>query len=53
VLLFSEADILCPADASDGALQLAAAFAVGVAAAANRGIGVIATAMDQMQVGSR
>ncbi len=50
VLVFSDADILCPADTSDDALKLAASCVVGIAKAAEKGIGVVLTAMDQLQV---
>ena len=50
VLLFTDADILCPATAGDDAAQLAASFVVGIAAAAEKGIGVVVTAFDQFQV---
>jgi hypothetical protein len=52
VLLLPDADILCPGDASDDALKLAAAFVAGAAAAAKRGVGVVATTMDQTHVSS-
>lgn len=50
MLLLPDADILCPGDASDDALKLAAAFVAGAAAAAKRGVGVVATTMDQTHV---
>jgi hypothetical protein len=52
VLLFTDADILCPATAGDYAAQLAASFVVGITAAAEKGIGVVVTAFDQFQVNS-
>lgn len=50
VLVFTDADVLCPATAGDDSAQLAASFVVGIAAAAEKGIGVVVTAFDQFQV---
>ena len=50
VLVFADGDILCPSGENDESLKLAASFLVGAAAAASRGIGVIVTATDQLQV---
>ncbi len=50
VLVFTDVDIMCPANTSDDALKLAASFILGMTKAAEKGIGVVVTAMDQMQV---
>ena len=50
VLVFPDADIMCPFDGRDDASKLAASFILGVTAAANKGIGVVVTSMEQLQV---
>ena len=53
ILVFPDADILCPSHESEDGARLAAALVVGVGAAAKRGMGVVFTAMDQMQASNR
>ena len=53
MLVFPDADILCPSHESEDGVRLAAALVVGVGAAAKRGMGVVFTAMDQMQASNR
>jgi hypothetical protein len=48
--MFPDADVLCANDASSDSLSLAASFLVGLHAAAESGLGVIVTSMDQMRV---
>ena len=50
VLVFPDADIMCPFDGRDDASKLAASFILGVTAAASKGIGVVVTSMEQLQV---
>ena len=52
VLLLPDVDILCPGSAGDDALALAAAFMAGSESARKKGVGVVATAMDQLNVSS-